>query len=94
MPRPPRGLACYILRMDALRNVLAEDPRIAYALVFGSTARGTAHAGSDLDIAVGLESSARLRALDLGDLIARLEHAGGDALAALAATRAPPSQEP
>lgn len=63
--------------MDALRTVLAEDPRIGYALVFGSSARGTAHAGSDLDIAVGLESPARLRALEVGELVARLERAGG-----------------
>lgn len=61
--------------MDALREVLAGDARIAYALVFGSRARGTAHAGSDLDVAIGLEPSSRLSALDLGDLVARLERA-------------------
>jgi predicted nucleotidyltransferase len=63
--------------MDAVRQVLAEDSRVEYALVFGSSARGTAHAGSDLDVAVGLGSPARLGALELGDLIARLEHAAG-----------------
>ena len=77
--------------MDALRNVLAEDPRIAYALVFGSNARGTAHAGSDLDIAVGLESRTRLRALDLGDLIARLESASGHSVDVVVVDEAPPA---
>ena len=75
--------------MDALRNVLAEDPRIAYALVFGSNARGTAHAGSDLDIAVGLESRTRLRALDLGGLVARLERASGHSVDVVVVDEAP-----
>ncbi|HJR71300.1 MAG TPA: nucleotidyltransferase domain-containing protein [Gammaproteobacteria bacterium] len=77
--------------MDALRNVLAEDPRIAYALVFGSNARGTAHAGSDLDIAVGLESHMRLNALGLGDLIARLERASGHSVDLVVVDEAPPA---
>ena len=58
--------------MEALRKVLAEDSRIAYALVFGSTARGTAHASSDLDVAVGLEPSVRLGAIELGNLISSI----------------------
>jgi predicted nucleotidyltransferase len=60
--------------------VLAEDPRISYALVFGSTARGTAHAASDLDVAMGLEPGLRLKALELGALIARLQSAAGRAI--------------
>ena len=40
--------------MDAIRLVLERHPRIAYALVFGSEARGTAHRHSDVDVAVGL----------------------------------------
>ena len=63
--------------MDALRELLAEDARVAYALLFGSRARGTAHAGSDLDVAIGLEPNTRLSALELGELIARLEQASG-----------------
>jgi predicted nucleotidyltransferase len=36
---------------DRIRVVLERDPRIAYALLFGSTARGLPHAASDVDIA-------------------------------------------
>ena len=61
--------------MDELRRVLEADPRIAYALVFGSSARGTAHAGSDVDVAIGLTAGPTLGALGVGDLIARLESA-------------------
>jgi len=38
--------------MNALRQVLADDPRIAYALLFGSSARASAHEHSDLDVAI------------------------------------------
>jgi predicted nucleotidyltransferase len=75
--------------MDALRKVLADDPCVSYALVFGSSARGTAHEGSDLDIAVGLESPARLSALELGDLIARLERASGRSVDIVVVDEAP-----
>jgi len=77
--------------MDALRKVLADDPCVSYALVFGSSARGTAHEGSDLDIAVGLESPARLSALELGDLIARLERASGRSVDIVVVDEAPPA---
>jgi hypothetical protein len=78
--------------MDALRKVLAEDPRIEYALVFGSSARGTAHEGSDLDIAVGLvEPRTRLGALELGDLIALSERASGRAVDIVVVDEAPPA---
>lgn len=60
---------------DALIQVLAAESRIAYALVFGSSARGTAHAGSDLDIGVGLVAGTRLEPLELGALVSRLEQA-------------------
>lgn len=77
--------------MDALRKVLAEDPRIGYALVFGSSARGTDHAGSDLDIAVGLESHTRLSARELGDLVAGLERASGRSVDVVVIDEAPPA---
>jgi predicted nucleotidyltransferase len=77
--------------MDALREALAEDPRIDYALVFGSHARGTAHAGSDLDIAIGLEAHARIGALDLGELIARLERVSGRSVDLVVVNEAPPA---
>jgi predicted nucleotidyltransferase len=77
--------------MDALHKVLAEDARIEYALVFGASARGTAHEGSDLDIAVGLEPGTRLGALELGDLIARLERASGRSVDIVVVDEAPPA---
>jgi predicted nucleotidyltransferase len=77
--------------MDALREALVEDPRIDYALVFGSDARGTAHGGSDLDIAIGLESHARIGALELGDLIARLERVSGRTVDVVVVDEAPPA---
>lgn len=43
---------------DALRRVLAADPRIAYALLFGSVARGTETSFSDVDVAIGLTPGA------------------------------------
>ena len=77
--------------MEVLRAALAEDSRIAYAVVFGSSVRGTAHAGSDLDIAVGLEPGARVSALELGGLIARLEQASGRSIDLVIVNEAPPS---
>lgn len=63
--------------MDAaVGRVLDREPRIAYALVYGSVARDTAHAGSDLD-AVGLMAEASLSHHDVGDLVARLESVAG-----------------
>jgi predicted nucleotidyltransferase len=38
--------------VDALRRALEAEPDVAYALLFGSAARGTAHAGSDADVAL------------------------------------------
>jgi predicted nucleotidyltransferase len=55
-----------------LRDVLASDPRIAYALLFGSAARGTTHTESDLDVAIGLQSGVSLTPRDIGALVADL----------------------
>jgi predicted nucleotidyltransferase len=57
----------------ALRAVLEADARIAFALVFGSVARATPHAASDLDVAIG--TTASWSASDIGDLVSRLEEA-------------------
>jgi predicted nucleotidyltransferase len=77
--------------MDALTTVLAEDPRIAYALVFGSMARGTAHARSDVDAAIALEPDEGISALDLGELIVRLERACGRSVDIVLIHEAPPA---
>jgi uncharacterized protein len=37
---------------DALRSVLSTRPQVRLALLFGSRAKGSAHASSDVDVAV------------------------------------------
>jgi predicted nucleotidyltransferase len=61
--------------LDVLRPLLEHDGRFSYALIFGSTTQGSAHARSDLDIAVGLSRGSHLSALDLGELVSLLEAA-------------------
>ena len=75
--------------VDAVCQVLLDDPRVEFALLFGSAARGTAHAGSDVDVAVGLKPATKLTALELGDLISRLERAAGHAVDLLVLNDAP-----
>jgi predicted nucleotidyltransferase len=75
--------------LDVVGNVLMQDPRVGYALVFGSVARGTAHANSDLDIAIG--PAAPLDVHDLGGLIARLESATGRTVDLVLLDEAPPA---
>jgi len=77
--------------LDALARALADDSRIAYALVFGSSARGSAGAGSDLDVAVGLAAGARLTTLELGELTTRLEGATGRPVDLVLLDDAPPA---
>jgi hypothetical protein len=77
--------------MEPLRRVLERDLRLAYALVFGSTARGSAHTGSDLDIALGLTPGVRLDAAALGELISTLEAATGRTIDLVLLDEAPPA---
>lgn len=86
--RPPPGYNRGML--EGLRRVLAEDPRIAYALVFGSSARGAAGPHSDVDVAVGLAPGLRLTALELGELASRLEAAAGKPVDLVLLEEAPP----
>jgi predicted nucleotidyltransferase len=60
-----------------LRDILERESDIAYAVLFGSSARGTAHAGSDADIAIELRPGAPRDVRALGGLAARLEAAIG-----------------
>jgi hypothetical protein len=76
--------------LEALGRVLARDPRIAYALAFGSSARGSARPDSDLDVAVGLTAGVQLTALDLGDLASKLEDAAGRPVDLVLLDAAPP----
>ena len=63
--------------LATVRRVLQAEPDVAYALLFGSGARGTAHAGSDADIAIELRAGAPRDVRSLGGLAARLESAIG-----------------
>lgn len=63
--------------IEVLRPVLEADARIAYALVFGSAARGTAHSHSDVDIALGLTAGSVLGTLEIGELVSSLERVAG-----------------
>jgi predicted nucleotidyltransferase len=78
------------MERDALRRVLEADARVAYALLFGSRARGSAHAESDVDLAIGLRRDTDLSALDLGDLASRLEAAAGRPVDVVLLEDAPP----
>jgi predicted nucleotidyltransferase len=76
--------------IEGLRTVLDADPRIAYAVAFGSSATGSAHASSDVDVAIGLVEGRHLDVLDLGALTARLEAAAGRPVDLILLDEAPP----
>lgn len=75
--------------LQALTQVLAAEPRIGYALLFGSRARGTAHAESDVDVAIGGRDMV-FALLELGGLVARLEEAAGASVDLVLLDEAPP----
>jgi predicted nucleotidyltransferase len=58
---------------EAVAKALGADERVAYALVFGSSVQGKTHAGSDLDLAVAFRKGFDPTALEIGDLVSRLE---------------------
>ncbi len=78
----------YVPVLDAIADILRQDPRIAYALAFGSRVRGNARADSDLDLAVGTSSAPDAR--ELGGLIGRLESASGLTVDLILLDEAPP----
>jgi predicted nucleotidyltransferase len=75
----------------AMTRVLEGDPRIAYGLVFGSVARGHAHPGSDVDVAVGLSPGSELGPQAVGRLISDLERASGRTVDLVLLHEAPPA---
>lgn len=75
--------------IDAIREALASDERVAFAMLFGSHAQGRAHAGSDVDIA--LETTVELDPREVGALIGALEDACGAPVDLLLLDRAPPA---
>jgi predicted nucleotidyltransferase len=76
--------------MDVVRQVLAGDSRVAYALSFGSSARDTAHQRSDFDIAVAFHRGVTIEPRALGELVASLERAAGRPVDLLLIDEAPP----
>jgi predicted nucleotidyltransferase len=76
--------------IDQLRSVLEADPRIAYALLFGSRARQRAHVHSDTDVAVGLTPGTKLSVREIGDLVSRLETVAGGRVDLVLLEAAPP----
>jgi predicted nucleotidyltransferase len=74
-----------------IREVLEGEPRIAYALLFGSAARGTSHASSDVDVAVGLRAGTSLTPPEIGGLVADFERAAGRRVDLILLDEAPPS---
>lgn len=64
------------LELDALRRLLQAHPGVHLAILFGSAARGTSHARSDLDVAF-LPSDAQMPLFDELRLQADLERATG-----------------
>ena len=61
----------------AIGDALADVPQVAFAMVFGSTARGTDHAGSDIDVALDFRRGRRPGAYEIGAIVSRLEQATG-----------------
>lgn len=74
-----------------MTRVLDADSRIAYGLVFGSTGRGDARHDSDVDIAIGLVSSAVFDGLAIGRLVSDLERASGRRVDLVLLDEAPPA---
>jgi len=77
--------------MEELQRALENETKLAYALVFGSRARGSALPKSDLDVAVGLAAGVRLDAHEVGDLVSTLEQATGQTIDLVLLDEAPPA---
>jgi len=77
--------------MEELKRALENETKLAYALVFGSRARGSALPKSDLDVAVGLAAGVRLDAHEVGDLVSTLEQATGRTIDLVLLDEAPPA---
>ena len=75
---------------SAIGDALTEVPHVAFALVFGSSARGTAHAGSDIDVALGFARGRRPGAYEIGAIVSRLEEAAGRSVDIVVLDDAPP----
>lgn len=76
---------------DAVRRALADEADVAYAVMFGSTARGARRPDSDVDVAIELRAGAPRNVGTLGGLIARLESAVGAPIDLVLLDEAPPA---
>ncbi|HEY8208943.1 MAG TPA: nucleotidyltransferase domain-containing protein [Myxococcaceae bacterium] len=63
--------------VQQVRDALAAQEGIAFAVLFGSAARGALRASSDIDLAVRFSGDAPGRGWELGGVIAALEEALG-----------------
>jgi predicted nucleotidyltransferase len=63
--------------IERLKAALETEQRLAYVILFGSRARGTEQAGSDLDLAVAYAHGFEPLPLEIGGLVSRLESATG-----------------
>ena len=75
--------------IDRLRRALETEQDLAYALVFGSTARGSRRGGSDVDVAVEMSADAPRDPQAIGGLVSRLEAATGMSIDLLLLDEAP-----
>ena len=74
----------------AIGGALADVPGVAFAVVFGSSVRGTAHARSDVDVALGFGHGRRPAARELGAIVSRLEEVAGRTVDVVVLDDAPP----
>ena len=77
-------------RLAAIGDALADVPSITFAIVFGSCARGTTHAGSDVDVALEFARCRRPETYELGAIVSRLEDAVEQSVDVVALEDAPP----
>ena len=75
---------------DAVREVAANLPGVAFAIVFGSSARGDTHAASDVDVALAFTNHERPTTRELGGIVSRLEKATGQRVDAVVLEDAAP----
>ena len=66
-------------------------PQVAFAVIFGSFARGNPHAGSDVDVALGFGPDRRPAAREIGAIVSRLEEATGRDVDVIILDDAPPA---
>jgi predicted nucleotidyltransferase len=74
----------------AIRHALLELPGIAFAIVFGSSARGDALTSSDIDVAIGFGDHEEPGARGLGAIVSLLEEATGRSVDVVMLDGAPP----